>query len=62
MAEFSSQIAPNFVSILWISQTGLDRGYSQYIKGWQRKRPTTIYGVCHNLQKSIIPFVELANQ
>jgi hypothetical protein len=40
MAEFSSQIAPNFVLILWISQTGLDRGYSQLINTW------VIFGFC----------------
>jgi len=33
-----------------------------YIKSWQRKRPTTTYGGCHNFQKSIIPFVGFANQ
>jgi hypothetical protein len=31
MAEFSSQIAPNFVLILWISQPCPNRGYSQCI-------------------------------
>jgi len=31
MANCGFEIEPNFVPILWISQTDLDRGYSQSI-------------------------------
>jgi hypothetical protein len=31
MANSGLEIEPNFIPIFWISQTGLDRGYSQYI-------------------------------
>jgi hypothetical protein len=31
MANPNSENVPKFVLIPWISQTGLDRGYSQYI-------------------------------
>jgi len=31
MAESGSQTAPNFIPIIWISQSCPNRGYSQYV-------------------------------
>ena len=51
MANSSSEIAPNFVQILWISQSCPNRGYSQWIT------TRLIFGFCH----TISPPVETPN-
>ena len=56
MAESGSELAPNFVPILWISQNCPNRGYSQYIGSW------LIFGFLgNNLQLGVLKAITICS-